>query len=398
MIYTLFLWFYQVVIILAAKFGNIKAQKWLKGRSQWRKQLPNLPKNATLFHCASLGEFDQAVPVIQAWKQNFPDDLVVISFYSPSGMEHFHKRGVKIDDACYLPLDTERNMEEFISILAPQRIFLVKYEFWPNLIRQAKAKEIPIFSISTLLRSNQLYFKWYGVFFRNEMKKITHFFAQNQATEELLKSISCSQVSVVGDTRYDTVLARKRKNIGDKKIEDFMLNRQAIILGSSWEREEEILSQAIHKLEKETFIIAPHEVTEATVKRLKKLFPQAVCYTDNEIDTSKNILILDTIGQLANAYAHGWVAFIGGGFHGSLHNILEPAVYGLPVCFGPKHTKFPEASVFLKNGFSREIQTAEDLVDFINEMKNERQKKRENIESSIQGEQGAAEKILKYFS
>jgi 3-deoxy-D-manno-octulosonic-acid transferase len=230
------------------------------------------------------------------------------------------------------------------------------------------------------------------------MRKIARFFTQNEETNELLKGIGCDHVLCVGDTRYDMVLSRKSTRISDVKLDNFMKGRRAIILGSSWEKEELILKTSLKFLRNETIIIAPHEVTELSIGRIKKLFPEAICYTEGNLDSSKNILILDTIGQLANAYAHGFMAFIGGGFHGGLHNILEPAVYGLPVCFGPKHTKFPEAKAFITHGFSQEIHSAEDLINFINSTKSNQDKKQEEISAYVQRQQGAALKIVNQFS
>lgn len=194
------------------------------------------------------------------------------------------------------------------------------------------------------------------------------------------------------------VISRKSQRIPDEKLANFLKNRRALILGSAWEKETEILASCLEKLQHETIIIAPHQVNTTSISRLKRQFPDAICYSEENLDSRKNVLILDTIGQLANAYAHGSLAFVGGGYHGSLHNILEPAVYGLPICFGPKHLKFPEASTFLDHNFAREIKTGEDLVNFINEMKNQSEDVSSGIQTFIEQRVGATEKILAFFS
>ena len=398
MFYQALIYIYYYAIFLSSKFGNEKAKKWIDGRKNWRQKIEKLPKNSTLFHCASLGEFDQAAPVIQAWRKKFPNEKILVSFFSPSGMEHHHKRALQLDGVCYLPIDTQSNMRDFLKLLAPQRIFLIKYEFWPQLIKEASSLNIPIFSLATLLRSNQLYFKWYGTFFRKYLRKVTHFFTQNPETDALLKSIDCNQFTLVGDPRFDTVLARKAQRIPDEKLVNFLKYRRAVILGSAWEKETEILASCLEKLRHETIIIAPHEVNAISISRLKRQFPDAICYSEEDLDSNKNMLILDTIGQLANAYAHGSLAFVGGGYHGSLHNILEPAVYGLPICFGPKHSKFPEAATFLDHNFAREIENGDDLLNFIHEMKNQNQQVSSSIQTFVEQQQGATEKIIAYFS
>ncbi|MBM3160070.1 MAG: hypothetical protein FJZ66_01950 [Bacteroidetes bacterium] len=397
MLYEILLRLFYLNVTLVANLGNQKAKKWLNGRKNWRSGINFLPKNATIFHCASLGEFDQAAPVIQAWRKRFPNHAIVVSFFSPSGMEHYQKRQIPIDGVCYLPLDTRKNMKDFLKTLAPQRIFLMKYEFWPNLIREASESKIPIFSLATSLRANQFYFKWYGSFWGNPLPKISHFFTQNIETNALLNSINCHNVTCVGDTRFDSVLARRALRVPEQKLTNYMSNKRAIILGSAWEKEADILASCVNKLTQETIVIAPHEVNTASISRLKRLFPNAICYTEENLDPAKNILILDTVGQLSNVYAYGFIAFVGGGFHGSLHNILEPAVYGLPVCFGPKHSKFPEAKLFLNKKFAREIASGDDFIRFIDDIKKDANSVSLEIQSYVESQQGATERILKYF-
>jgi 3-deoxy-D-manno-octulosonic-acid transferase len=360
---------YEIAIFIFS-FFNKKAKTWIKGRKNWRKQLASLPQNVIWFHCASLGEFDQGLPVMKEMKLNYPNHFLLVTFFSPSGMEHYQKRNHCVDLAIYLPLDTTQNAIDFLKLTRPKIGIFVKYEFWANYILEAKKQNIKIVSIATILRKNQIYFKAYGSFFRNILQSIDCFFAQNEATKTLLNSIEIENVVVVGDTRFDNVLANKRnfelklENLSTKPsvFHDFLNGKKAIIFGSSWEPEEAILNESLINLKHEKIIIAPHNVSESNCQRLAKIFGNnAVRFTQFEKHDQQSILILDTIGHLSTAYYFGKVAFVGGGFSGKLHNILEPAVFGLPVFFGPKHLKFPEAAIFMEEGFAFPVESAETL-------------------------------------
>lgn len=344
-----------------------KAKMGIGGRRNWRNQLTGIPENRKViwFHCASLGEFDQGLPVMSALKSKNPNHFLLVTFFSPSGMLHYQKRGQKIDLAMYLPFDTQRNAKDFIEKADPSIVFFVKYEFWQNYIRELSKKNIKLISLSTFLRPNQYFFKWYGGFFREGLKKISFFFSQNEETKLLLNSIGIDKIAVVGDTRFDRVSENKRLFLESLKIQkktkttvfdSFLGQEKALIFGSSWEKELAILIDLLKDDWKGKIIIAPHNVSESNVKKIQLLLKEkAIKYTDFKNYKEEQVLILDTIGQLSNAYYFGSIACIGGGFSGNLHNILEPAAFGLPVLFGPKHSKFPEADQFTKGGIGFEF-------------------------------------------
>jgi 3-deoxy-D-manno-octulosonic-acid transferase len=383
-------------------FFNNKANSWINGRKNWRKQIENLPQNVIWFHCASLGEFDQGLPVMKEMKLIYPNHFLLVTFFSPSGMNHYHKRIHCVDLAIYLPLDTPQNAKLFIRLVRPKLAVFVKYEFWANYILEAKKQNVKLVSIATILRKNQIYFKVYGSFFRNILQSIDCFFVQNEATKTLLNSIEIENVVVVGDTRFDNVLANKRnfefklENSSTKPrvFHDFLNGKKAIIFGSSWQPEEAILEESLSFLKNEKIILAPHDVSESNVARLVKKFGNiAIRYTQFENYNQQSILILDTIGNLSTAYYFGKVAFVGGGFSGQLHNILEPAVFGLPVFFGPKHSKFPEASIFIEEGFAFYIETSTEFIarlTFVSENQAELSQKAIDF---IDTQKGAAAKI-----
>ena len=330
----------------------------------------------------------------------YPNHFLLVTFFSPSGMEHYHKRNHCVDLAIYLPIDTTQNAIDFLKLTRPKIGVFVKYEFWANYILEAKKQKIKIVSIATILRKNQIYFKYYGSFFRNMLRSIDYFFVQNDATKTLLNSIEIENVAVVGDTRFDNVLANKirfeksEKSKADFVFQTFLANEKAIIFGSSWEPEEKILQDSLKLLVKEKIIIAPHNVSEGNCQRLQQfLGSNAIRFTQFDHFSNQSILILDTIGHLSSAYHYGKVAFVGGGFSGQLHNILEPAVFGLPVFFGPKHSKFPEASIFIEEGFAFYIETPTEFIvklTFVSENQAELSQKAIDF---IDEQKGAAAKI-----
>jgi len=376
---------------------NPKAKAWYDGRKNLTSIVSSAPKNAFWFHCASLGEFDQGLPLMNALKEKYPNTAVVVSFFSPSGKEYYQKRkNHPVDFACYLPIDSKSNVRAFVNELSPKSCFIIKYEFWPNLLVVLHEKNIPSYSVATLLRPNQIYFQWYGFWFRKHLKLMNHFFVQNSETEQLLKAVGVVNISVVGDLRFDTVVQRKNQiSPQNDIIEAFLQGQKAIIFGSSWREEEEILLAFKPHLNGHKIILAPHNVDEKNCERLMKQFENsAVRYTKFKAgDSSKPILILDTIGHLASAYAYGELAVIGGGFRGQLHNILEPSVYGLPVLFGPKYEKFPEAKQFIEAGIGFEINSQEDFKKIIWEHRNEVQIK-ERVTSYVQMNTGSTDKLI----
>lgn len=400
-LYTLGIHLYGLGIRIFS-FFNPKAKDWIDGRKNLDNQLKDLPKSNSIvwFHCASLGEFDQGLPLMWELKNKYPSNFILVSFFSPSGMKYFQKRNHCVDKAIYLPLDTPRNAKQFIRLVQPKLAVFVKYEFWANFIFELKIQKIQLISIATNLRPNQIFFKYYGSFFRKVLHTFDFFYVQNQQTATLLESIGINNVKNVGDTRFDNVIANKirfeksEKSQADLVFQTFLVNEKAIIFGSSWEHEEKILQESLNFLKKDKIIIAPHNVNEGNCQRLQQfLGPNSIRFSKFEHYSNQSILILDTVGHLSSAYHYGKVAFVGGGFSGQLHNILEPAVFGLPVFFGAKHSKFPEASIFIEEGFAFHIETSTEFIarlTFVSENQAELSQKAIDF---IDTQKGAAAKI-----
>lgn len=350
---------YGVAIRIASLFLP-KAKKWITGRKNWSDNLPDIHgKKVIWFHCASLGEFDQGLPLMNEIKSQHPDIFLLVTFFSPSGFEHYHKREHQADFVCYLPLDTPGNARKFIQHFSPQKSFFVKYEFWGNYILTAKKSGSEIYNVSGIFRPNQRFFKWHGSFFRKILKQFDHFFVQNESSKQLLNSIDITKVTISGDSRFDRVIENREKAKDNEIIERFKSDDDLLIVGSSWPADESILLPWINESTKKV-LIAPHQVDDKHVEQIisgisRKTSRYSRLTSDSSMDF--DVLILDTIGHLASAYKYGTLAYVGGGFSGSLHNILEPAVFGLPVIFGPKHTRFPEAQAFIDGGFGFSVQT-----------------------------------------
>ena len=404
-LYNLSIYLYGLAINCASLF-NPKAKLWVGGRRNWKNNLPKIENNRELiwFHCASLGEFDQGLPVMRALKESNSDLNILVTFFSPSGMLHYSKRNHCADYVCYLPLDTPKNALFFINHFSPRKIFFVKYEFWINFINVASNKGIPIYSISANFRANQHFFKWYGTFFRKTLTQFSCFFVQNNDSEALLNSIGIKNVKMVGDTRFDQVISTKNEflngikagKIDDSfiKIHNFLNGQKAIILGSSWPEEEKLIQNFILNTPEAKFIIAPHEISEQHIEYLENLFQgRCVRYTKiSEKELDQQCLILDTIGHLNKAYYFGKLAIVGGGFTGKLHNILEPAVFGLPVLFGPKNERFPEVKLFLENKIAFEFENQNQLEELLKKMVVEDYSR--NIELLVPTFAGASQKIV----
>ena len=386
--YTLLLWLIQCF--------HPKAKAWIKGREHYWEKLPTIPENTSIywFHCASLGEFDQGIPVMNLVKERNPTCKILVTFFSPSGMEHYHKRKHVADFVYYLPIDTKKNARKLLNHFNPKAVYFVKYEFWLNYIFEINKQKIPLYSISCILRPSQIFFKWYGGLFRKGLKSFNYFYVQNEETSILLHKIGIHNVRITGDTRFDKVIENKKSVVQDLIIEDFLQGKKALILGSSWNVEEQLLYRYFTK-DSTKIILAPHDISENHLISIEKLFQNEIIryskYTDQK---DKSILLVDCIGKLANAYSYGKIAFIGGGFTGKLHNTLEPVVFGLPVIFGPLHTKFPEAQQFINAGIGFSIKTQEELARIIEYIESNLQELQAKCILEIENSKGAADKIM----
>jgi 3-deoxy-D-manno-octulosonic-acid transferase len=396
-IYNSVIRLYELAIRTAALF-NPKAKNWVDGRKDYFENLPEIPINQKViwFHCASLGEFDMALPVMNLIKERQPKIFLLVTFFSPSGMEHYTKRKHKVDLAVYLPSDITSNAEKFIMYFHPDKVFFVKYEFWSNYIFEAKKEHVQVFSLCSIFREDHRFFKWYGGFFRKTLKEVDFFYTQNETSTLLLADIGITNFMTSGDTRFDRVIENKKSLETNLRIEAFLKDEKAVIIGSSWPDDEAIVLPYILQNPNKKFIIAPHNVDEAHVRAIET---QLINLTErfSEKTGGKNILILNTIGHLASAYSYGEIAYIGGGFSGNLHNILEPAVFGLPVLFGPKYKRFPEASQFIHLGIGFSVKTSDEFTSAIKAIYNNLPAISEKTSTTVTNNTGASVKILDHL-
>jgi 3-deoxy-D-manno-octulosonic-acid transferase len=330
---------------------NKKIKQGVKGRKQTFSLLASRlsPEDKTMwFHCASLGEYEQGLPVFKTLREDFPTHKIVLSFFSPSGYE-IRKNSPIADVVVYLPLDTKRNAQRFLDLVHPELTIFVKYEIWPNFLKTLGSRKGKAILISAVFRADQSFFKWYGKQTKEALFTFDHIFTQNEDSKRLLESINYNKVTVSGDTRFDRVFNQLSQNNTLDFIAEFKNNQLCVVIGSSWPEDETLLIEYINTEAREDikFIIAPHTIKPnqiATIKRnIKK---EVVLFSEKENqDLSKyNVLILDTIGLLTKVYSYADIAYVGGAMGTTgLHNILEPAVFGIPIIIGHHFKKFPEA-------------------------------------------------------
>ena len=346
---------YQSFIWLASKFNNKKAELFLTGRKDVfalleQKRLPG--ERYIWFHAASLGEFEQGRPLIESLKVSHPEYKIILTFFSPSGYE-VRKNYSGADIICYLPLDLSWNAKRFLDIVQPDYAIFIKYEFWMNFLLELKKRAIKTYIVSAIFRESQLFFKWYGGYYRNLLKSFNHLFVQNDESVRLLHSIGFDNVTKVGDTRFDRVadIASNAKELPIVQL--FKSDKKVLVAGSSWPNDEEILLSYFNQNKDIKLIIAPHEIHEEHLQSIiSKLQRPYVRYTQatTENVSDADCLIIDCFGLLSSVYRYGEVAYIGGGFGVGIHNILEAAVYGIPVIFGPNYKKFQEAVDLIELG------------------------------------------------
>ncbi len=335
--------------ILVASVVNNKARQWVNGRKHWKSDVQGKLKageRRILFHCSSLGEFEQGKPVLEALRKDYPELKVVLTFFSPSGYE-IRKKEPLADYVFYLPLDGPANSREFLEMIRPELAFFVKYDFWHFYIKELRKLKVPIYFVSSIFRPSQVFFKPYGFFFLKMLRRVSHLFVQNQQSLELLYQYSLPQVTVTGDTRFDRVYKNRIEAKSFPAIEQFAGDKQIIVAGSTWGQDELILA-AVFKTLKNRFrlIVAPHEIDEATIRATEKRFADFAVtrYSHSRSESSQfDVMIIDNVGMLSSLYRYADIAFIGGGFGRGIHNILEAAVFGVPVYFGPNYKKFREA-------------------------------------------------------
>ena len=348
---------YYLLIAIASWF-NPKARFWIQGRKGIFKKLkqeidPN--EKIAWFHCASLGEFEQGRPLIEAFKEKHKEYKTLLTFFSPSGFE-IRKNYEGADYIYYLPLDTPQNAKQFLNIVNPKVVFFIKYEFWYFFIKEIGKREIPLYLVSGIFRKKQRFFKKHAYRSQKMLSEFKHFFVQNEESADLLKSIQLNNVSVTGDTRFDRVYAIAKSSKDLSLIEKFKGNKMLLIAGSTWKPDEDLIIKYLNESKSDLkFIIAPHEIHPENIERIIKSINanlKSLKYSEanNENITDAKVLIIDNIGLLSSLYKYGDIAYIGGGFGKGIHNTLEAATFGMPLLFGPNYLKFKEAVDLKKQG------------------------------------------------
>ncbi|MBV1888282.1 MAG: 3-deoxy-D-manno-octulosonic acid transferase [Urechidicola sp.] len=386
---------------------NRKISLFVKGRKEVFSKLENeiaSDDKVIWIHCASLGEFEQGRPIIEKLEQNYLTYKILLTFFSPSGYE-VRKDYKGADVVCYLPIDTKYNAQKFLKLAHPTLAIFVKYEFWPNMLQELKSKNIETLLVSGIFRENQSFFKQYGSWIRKSLKGFSHFFVQDKNSKKLLESIGFSNVSKSGDTRFDRVFEITQQNNGLDFVSEFKQDNLVLVCGSTWKEDEKLIVSYINNLasENEKFIIAPHNINKNAIAELvKRINKKVVLYSDRSSGnlTDAQVLIIDAIGFLTKVYSYAEVAYIGGGFATGLHNILEPATFGVPILIGPKHKKFNEAVELVYLGGAVVVNNQDGLNKHLKELftnSKARQSKGKIAGDYIAKNVGATESILEYI-
>lgn len=408
---------YNFITFLASQIVKIialfspKMKLFVEGRksvfSTLRNKI-NADDKTIWFHAASLGEYEQGLPVIEKIKEKFPLHKIVVTFFSPSGYE-VRKNNTVADVTVYLPLDTKSNAKQFLELVHPELVFFIKYEYWPNYLNELKKRYqsigIKTYLISGILRENQAFFKWYGGFYRNALKTFDYFFVQNESSKKLLQSIGFNNVKVSGDTRFDRVVSILERDNSLDFIEQFKDNKTTIVIGSSWPKDENLLIEYINNSsENIKFIVAPHNIKQEQIQELKNsIKKKTILFSEKENQNlSKfNVFIIDTIGILTKIYAYADIAYVGGGFgNPGVHNILEPATFGVPVVIGPNYSHFAEATALVNMDGCFSIQNQTQLNEALNillQNEDERYEKGHICSTFIQMNKGASDIIMKHI-
>ncbi len=407
------LFLYNLIILFASQvvkvlsFFSPKMKLFVNGRKEVFPVLQNkisATDKTIWFHAASLGEYEQGLPVIEKIKVQYPNHKIVVTFFSPSGYE-IRKNNVVADVTIYLPLDTKSNAKRFIQAIHPEMVFFIKYEYWPNYLNELKIQNIKTYLISGIFREGQAFFKWYGSFYRNALKSFDYFFVQNDSSKQLIQSIGFNNVKVSGDTRFDRVVSILELDNSLDFIEQFKNHQTTIVIGSSWPKDENLLINYINNSSEDVkFIIAPHNIKSDQITNLKsQITKSTVLFSEkNKIDLSSfNVFIIDTIGILTKIYSYADIAYVGGGFgNPGVHNILEPATFGLPIVIGPNYSHFAEATALVNLDGCISISTQNELNDAFNLLinnKDERNERGHICATFVQMNKGATEVILKHI-
>jgi len=402
--YKLFVLIYRMAVGIVALF-NEKAQKAIVQRKTsllaLQQQLEGNQENIVWFHAASLGEFEQGLPIMQAYKNAYPNRKILVTFFSPSGYEQRKSHPIA-DFTAYLPWDEAARAQQFVDLVNPSEVFFIKYEFWYFILREVSQRNIPLYCISARFVENQIYFQWYGGLHRKILSFFNHIFVQEKGSISLLNASGLTNCSISGDTRFDNVAEKAKSPNKIDKIEAFKGDHDLFILGSVWTEDMELLKDFLRELPKNLkVLVAPHDISEGGINRISKHIKEPFALFTTYEDSQESILILNTIGHLFNAFQYGDFAYIGGAFGGGLHNILEPAVFGLPVVFGDKNLdKFPEAIELSKLEGAFKVSNALQTKDILSKLSTNiefRAKSSDVCKLYMEENKGATDVIISYL-
>ena len=400
--YQVAIYLYLCGVALASIFSK-KVKKMWKGERQTLdilKSKVNPNHQYIWFHAASLGEFEQGRPLIERIRADYPEYKILLTFFSPSGYE-VRKNYEHADIVCYLPIDTIRNARRFLRTVRPCMAFFIKYEFWYNYLHILKHRNVPVYSVSSIFREHQIFFRWYGKSYAGVLRCFTHFFVQNEKSKHLLHTKGIDTVDVVGDTRFDRVLQIKEKAQQLPIVEAFKADKKVFVAGSSWAPDEDIFIPFMNECKDWKMIIAPHVISEEHLKRIEeKCKGKTVRYTATtpEEAAQAQCLLIDCFGLLSSVYHYGEVAYVGGGFGVGIHNVLEAVVWKMPVLFGPNHQRFQEAQELIKARGGFEITDSSSFAHMMQQFMTQQEYLRlsgEAAGSYVESKAGATHKILK---
>lgn len=366
--YNLFIYLYLLGVAIYSRFNEKVRKMWRGERDAFRVLREKVDPNARYvwFHAASLGEFEQGRPLMEQLRREHPDIKILLTFFSPSGYE-VRKNYEGADIVCYLPLDTLSNARRFLGLVHLEKAFIIKYEFWYNYLHILKHRGVPVYSVSSIFREGQVFFRWYGRQYGRVLKCFTHFYVQNELSRQLLGRLNLTNVTVTGDTRFDRVLQIKEQAKVLPVVENMTKGHKVFIAGSSWQPDEEIFIRYFREHPDWRLVIAPHVIDEDHLSQIEKMLEErkVVRYTEAsehpELTENSDVLIINCFGLLSSIYRYATVTYVGGGFGVSIHNTLEAAVWGKPVVFGPENKKFQEAQGLKLCGGGLEITGYEDF-------------------------------------
>ena len=404
LLYNIGLYLFKFLLYIVSPI-NVKAKQWILGRKKILHKIETQLKNneqRVWFHAASLGEFEQGRPIIEALKSKNPEIKIVLTFFSPSGYEI--QKNYKIADYIfYLPNDTKKNVKKFIELINPQYVVFIKYEFWYNYLKTLNQLNIPTYLVSAIFRKNQIFFKWYGSWYKKMLNYFSYFFVQNKESKQLLSKLNYNNVEITGDTRFDRVYEISKNIKSFPKIKEFCGNSKIFIAGSSWKADEDIFIKYINTNKQLKYIIAPHEIHKSNISRIiNSINLKTIKYSEikNTDISDYQVIIIDNVGLLSSLYQYGNIAYIGGGFGSGIHNILEAATFGLPIIFGTNYKKFKEATELINQKVAFPISDYNSFVKVINNLISDSNKYKQSVKNAkkyVEYNRGATNKIMNYL-